>query len=229
MSLPAQIAPVFVAPVFIAPVIIAPAILDTVLAHLAMLFVAGAAGDQTAAREAATAMLAAYDTETEEELRLATEIISFGFHALEALSQAAAADLSLAKILRLRGSAVSLSRESHKAQRKLDHLQRARRVAPQIQAASIQAARIQAAEAQAAEPKVADAAATPTQPQIERAIGLIEFAQEAIEAAGRTNAQTWTQSFQKRQTAKRIAENMKKNQARHASQTARLHLPEAVA
>jgi hypothetical protein len=229
MSLPAQIAPVFVAPVFIAPVIIAPAILDTVLTHLAMLFVAGAAGDQTAAREAATAMLAAYDTETEEELRLATEIISFGFHALEALSQAAAADLSLAKILRLRGSAVSLSRESHKAQRKLDHLQRARRVAPQIQAASIQAARIQAAEAQAAEPKVADAAATPTQPQIERAIGLIEFAQEAIEAAGKTNAQTWTQSFQKRQTAKRIAENMKKNQARHASQTARLHLPEAVA
>jgi hypothetical protein len=234
MSLPAQIAPVFVAPVFIAPVIIAPAILDTVLTHLAMLFVAGAAGDQTAAREAATAMLAAYDTETEEELRLATEIISFGFHALEALSQAAAADLSLAKILRLRGSAVSLSRESHKAQRKLDHLQRARRVAPQIQAASIQAARIQAAriqaaEAQAAEPKVADAAATPTQPQIERAIGLIEFAQEAIEAAGKTNAQTWTQSFQKRQTAKRIAENMKKNQARHASQTARLHVPEAVA
>ena len=205
------------------------AILDTILARLALLFLIGAKGDEAAARHAAAEMLASYQPQTAAELRLAANAISFSFHALEALSQAAAADLSLAKILRLRGSAVSLSRESHKAQRKLDHLQRARRVAPQIQAARIQAARIQAAEAQAAEPKVADAAATPTQPQIERAIGLIEFAQEAIEAAGKTNAQTWTQSFQKRQTAKRIAENMKKNQARHASQTARLHLPEAVA
>jgi hypothetical protein len=198
---------------------IAPAILDTVGAHLALLFLTGATGDETAARDAARATLAAYAAETEEELRLAAGIISFGFHALEALSQAAAADLSLNRVLRLRGSAVSLSRESHKAQRKLDQLQRARRAAPGSQSADSQRAESHPAEPHPAEPKVPapQAAPTPTQPQIDRAIDLIEFAQEAIEAAGKNQGQTWTQSFQKRQTAKRIAENMKKNQARHVA------------
>jgi hypothetical protein len=197
---------------------IAPAVMDTVVAHLALLFRAGTAGGETAAHDAARATLAAYAAETEEELRLAAGIISFGFHALEALSQAAAPDLSLNRVLRLRGSAVSLSRESHKAQRKLDQLQRARR------AAEFQPAAAQPAEPQSADPKAAPGSPapigtpTPTQPQIERAIDLIAFAQEAIEAAGKNQGQTWTQSFQKRQTAKRIAENMKKNQARHAAQ-----------
>jgi hypothetical protein len=207
---------------------IAPAILDTVGAHLALLFLTGATGDETAARDAARATLAAYGAETEEELRLTAGIISFGFHALEALSQAAAPDLSLNRVLRLRGSAVSLSRESHKAQRKLDQLQRARRAAPESQSAASQRAESHLAEPQLAEPHPADpraepkvpapqAASPPTQPQIDRAIDLIECAQEAIEAAGKSQGQTWTQSFQKRQTAKRIAENMKKNQARHAA------------
>ena len=70
-----------------------------------------------AARHAAGHMLAAYNAEAEEELRLAAEIVSFSFHALEALSEAAAPDLSFNRKLRLRGSAVSLSRESHKSQR----------------------------------------------------------------------------------------------------------------
>jgi hypothetical protein len=197
---------------------IAPAVMDTVVAHLALLFRTGTAGGETAERDAARATLAAYAAETEEELRLAAGIISFGFHALEALSQAAAPDLSLNRVLRLRGSAVSLSRESHKAQRKLDQLQRARRAA-----AESQPAEAPPAESQPADPKAAPGSPaphgtpTPTQPQIERAIDLIAFAQEAIEAAGKNQGQTWTQSFQKRQTAKRIAENMKKNQARHAA------------
>jgi hypothetical protein len=70
-------------------------ILDTVLGRLALLFLTGAVGDLTAARRAAGQMLAAYHPGTEDELRLAAEIISFSFHALEALSQAADPDLSL--------------------------------------------------------------------------------------------------------------------------------------
>jgi hypothetical protein len=105
---------------------ITPAIVDTILEHLAPHFLLGADNDLPTARQAASQMLAAYAVETDEELRLAAEIVSFGFHALEALSEAAAADLSLNKKLRLRGSAVSLSREAHKSQRKLDQLQRAR-------------------------------------------------------------------------------------------------------
>ena len=96
----------------------------------ALLFLSAAAGDTEAARHAAAQMIAAYNAETEEEISLAAEIISFRFHSLEALGHAAAAGLSLNKVLRLRGSAVSLSRKSHKAQRKLDQLQKAAAPAP---------------------------------------------------------------------------------------------------
>jgi hypothetical protein len=106
---------------------ITPAILDTILARLALLFLTGADGDLPTARHAASRMLAAYHAETPDELRLAAEVISFGLHALEALGQAASEDLALNRIIRPCGSAVSLSRESHKAQRKLDQLQRDRR------------------------------------------------------------------------------------------------------
>jgi hypothetical protein len=65
------------------------AVLETILIRLAALFLTGAAGDRTAAREAAAEMLAGYHPETEDELRLAANIIGFSFHALEALGQAA--------------------------------------------------------------------------------------------------------------------------------------------
>ncbi len=91
-----------------------PAILNTVLGHLASHFLEAADGDLPTARHAANRMLAAYDVQTEEELHLATDIIGFGFHALEALSAAAAPDLSLNQKIRLRGSAVSLNREAHR-------------------------------------------------------------------------------------------------------------------
>lgn len=108
-------------------------ILDTILKRLATLFLSGAGGDITTARHAAAEMLAAYQPETAQELRLAALLVCFSFHALEALSQAADPDLPLTKILRLRGSAVSLNRESDKAQRRLDQIQQARREAAQAQ------------------------------------------------------------------------------------------------
>ena len=112
------------------------AIVETLLTNLAGLFLAGANGDMTAARQAAAQMLAAYHPQTEPELSLAAQIVSCSFHALNALGQAAAPDLSLTRILRLRGSAVSLSRERHKAQRQLDQLQKARDNAISAQASS---------------------------------------------------------------------------------------------
>jgi hypothetical protein len=176
-------------------------ILDTILGRLAVLFLTGAAGDLVTARHAAAQMLAGYHPQTENELRLAAEIISFSFHALEALSQAATPDMSLTKILRLRGSAVSLSRETHKSERRLDQLQNARRAGPPAQP-----------ETDAPQP-----AAEASRPPIDKAIALIEATRQAIEATGKTGGKTWTQAYQQRQTAKRITANLKKNQAIHAA------------
>ena len=54
-------------------------ILETILTPLGALFLAGAAGDMTAARQAAAQMLSAYHPETEDELRLAANIVGFSF------------------------------------------------------------------------------------------------------------------------------------------------------
>jgi hypothetical protein len=196
------------------PARIACAIMDTVLGRLTLLFMTGAVGDLAIARQAAAQMLAAYNIETEEELRLAAEIISLGFHVLEALSQAADPDLSLNQVIRLRGSAVSLSRESHKFQRKLDQLQRDRR-------AGVPA---QSAEAQAEIPSQ-PSDTSPSRPQIDKAIGLIEFAREAIESATKNGGMTWTQSLHQRQTAKRIADKLIRKEAEHARRSAQSNPP----
>lgn len=190
MSLPASL-----------PTTIAPVILDTVLGHLAPHFLATAGDDLLAARHAASDLLAAYNVATDEELCLAAEIVTFGFHALEALSEAANSGLAETKRLRLRGSAVSLSREAHKAQRKLDQLQRAR-LAPSPQL-----------EAQAPPPQPL---AIPDKPATEQALGLIEFAREALESSTRSGGvQAWTLSRKQRRAAEQIAENLKRNKARH--------------
>jgi hypothetical protein len=55
------------------------AIVQTILTSLTALFLAGAAGDLTATRQAAAQMLGAYHPETEDELRLAANIIGFSF------------------------------------------------------------------------------------------------------------------------------------------------------
>jgi hypothetical protein len=171
------------------------AILDTILGRLAMLFLSGAAGDLTTARSAAAQMLAAYHPETEDELRLAAKIVGFSFHALEALGQAASPDMPLTRILRLRGSAVSLSRESHKAQRRLDQLLNARRTGS----------------------PAATEIPQPPPPRIDKALDLIEETRQ-VAAVAKSTGQTWTQAYQQRQRAKAIAANLKKNQARHAAQ-----------
>jgi hypothetical protein len=111
------------------PTAITPAILDTILGHLAAHFLASANYDLPTARHAAGHVLAACGAETADELRLAAEIISFGFHALRALGEAVSPDVAAPERHRLRGTAVSLSRESHKSQRKLDQLRRVRMAA----------------------------------------------------------------------------------------------------
>ncbi len=186
-------------PVF--PATITPAILDTVLGHLAPYFLPGAGNAPTIARHAASQVLVAYGVATDEELRLAAEVVSFGFHALESLSEAATRDLPVTRKLRLRGSAVSLSREAHKAQRKLDQLQRARLTG--------------SPPPEAREPPL-EPPATPDKPATEPALGLIEFAREALEASTKQGGvQAWTLSRQQRRAAERIAENLKRNKARH--------------
>ena len=122
-------------------------------------------------------MLTAYHPQTEDELRLAANIIGFSFHALEALGQAATPDMPLTRILRLRGSAVSLSRESHKAQRRLDQLQNARRDGIPAET-----------QPEPAQPE----------PKIEKALDLIEDTRK-IAAAAKAQGLTWTQAYEQRQ------------------------------
>jgi hypothetical protein len=193
------------------PTSIAQAAIDTVLVRLTVLFLVGAAGNPIAARQAASQMLAAHKVETDEELRLAAEIISFSLHALEALSQASATDFPTNKILRFRGSAVSHSREAHKAQRKLDLLQRAR-----------QTGALQPVEVQPTPP-------APDRPQIDQPLELIQPRPEAPRTVSNNPTKTWSQLFQKRETAKRITENLKKSQAQHANRPEHLNPTSATA
>jgi hypothetical protein len=190
------------------PANIAPATLETVIGGLALLFLTGACGDMIAARHAASQMLAAFNAETPDELGLAAEIVSLQLHTLKALSDSSDPELSLNKILRLRGGAVSLSRESHKARRKLDQLQRARRAGTMAQPAE--------APSDAHQP-------APAKSNTDDALALIEIAREAIQTVQKTGGKNWSQSFQKRETAKRIVETLKKKQAEHAVMTARLN------
>ena len=108
---------------------IAPAFLEEMVAHLLHLFIRGAGGDEAAARHAVLSTLAAYDPTDEQELRLAAEIISFGFAALEALAKAMNPDLPLNAVLRLRGNANAAHRSGHQCQRTLDKLRKERRTA----------------------------------------------------------------------------------------------------
>jgi hypothetical protein len=171
------------------------AILETVLTRLAALFLAGAAGDMDAAREAASQMLAAYDPQTQDELNLAANIVGFSFQALEALSQAATPGMPLTRTLRLRSGAVSLSRESHKAQRRLDKLQAARRAGVR-----------------------AETQPEPTQPEpkIEQALDLIGDTSKI--AAAKTKSLTWTQAYEQRQRDNRLTASRKRAEARIAAQ-----------
>jgi hypothetical protein len=125
---------------------IAPAFLEEMVAHLLHLFIRGAGGDDAAARHAVLSTLAAYDPADEQELRLAAEIISFGFAALEALAKAMNPDLPLNAVLRLRGNANAAHRSGHQCQRTLDKLRKERRTASGLAAARSPAPELPAAD-----------------------------------------------------------------------------------
>lgn len=105
---------------------VTPVFLDTILMRLVPWFLTAARGCVESARQAALSMLASYNVETEEEIRLAAEIASFGLSALTALSSSFDPDLSLNAVLRLRGSANALHRSAHQCQRTLDKLRKER-------------------------------------------------------------------------------------------------------
>jgi hypothetical protein len=177
-----------------------PAILDTILGRLTLLFLPATNGDMAAARDAAAQMLQSYDPETENELRLAAAVISFSLHALEALNQAATPDMPLNKILRLRGGAVSLGRACDKAEHRLEQLQQARRDGIQPESAEIEPAAI-------------------AHPPAEKAIALVEATRRQIHTTGRNQAPVWSKAHQQQQAARRITENLRKNQAAHMAAT----------
>jgi len=106
---------------------VTPVFLERIVALLVPLFLTAAGGDAEAAGHAARCMIASYDVETEEEIRLAAEIASFGFGALDALSSSMDPDLSPRAVLRLRGSANAQHRSAHQCQRTLDRLRQQRR------------------------------------------------------------------------------------------------------
>jgi hypothetical protein len=186
------------------PTTLPVAILETILARLATLFLIGANGDSIAARQAASHMLNAYHPETEDELRLAANIICFSFQALEALAQAAAPDLSLTRILRLRGGAVSLSRESAKAERRLGQLQQARQHPIQAPSAEIQPEPSQPEPAQ-------------PEPKIEKTLALIQDTTD-ITVTAKVKNLTWTQAYEQRQRDTRIAASLERARIRVAAQ-----------
>jgi len=105
---------------------LSPTILSAGISHIAPLFMADTQGDEQAARAAVIDLLTDYKPQTNEELTLAADNIHYRLLAADNLKRSLDPELSLPQILRLRGSAVSLSREAYKAQRKLDKLQAAR-------------------------------------------------------------------------------------------------------
>ncbi len=84
-------------------------ILDTVLLVLIPLFLPVTRGDVGMAREAATGVLNDYKAATQEELRLAGEIVTYSLNALQALAESADPDIPISRVIRLRGSASSTS------------------------------------------------------------------------------------------------------------------------
>jgi hypothetical protein len=181
-------------------------VLETVLTRLAALFLIGACGDTAAARHAALQMLATYRPETTDELRLAANIIGFSFQALEALSQAATPDMPLTRILRLRGSAVSLSRESAKAERRLNQLQRARQEPIQAQQTEVQP-----------EPEPGPKPEPEPRPKVDKAVALIQQTGK-IALAAKANKMAWTQAYEQHQRDTRRAASLQKAEARIAAQ-----------
>jgi hypothetical protein len=106
------------------PTTITAAVFEKILAFLAPLFLGTGANNLDAAREAATAILASYDPQTDRELRFAALSIAFGFGALESLSRASDPALALNQVLRLRGNANALNRAAQQNETRLENLRK---------------------------------------------------------------------------------------------------------
>jgi hypothetical protein len=170
------------------PALFAPAFLEVMVLRLVRLFLTGTDGDEQRARQAAHAALLALHPRSEAELLLAAEVISFSLHALDALTRSLEPDLSVNQLCRLRSNAVSMSREAHKAQRRLEQLQR---TSPPETESAVQP------EAVAAPSEVARAPSVTPSARGERPPG-----------------QTWTQNYHQRQREKRLAERERKRELR---------------
>lgn len=179
------------------------ALLETILAPLIALFLPGAAGDAVAARHAASQMLSAYHPENDDELRLAAKIVGFSIQALQALGQAATPDMPLTRILRLRSGAVSLSRASEKAQRRLECLRKAAQQDVLVKPAE---SRPEPAPSERAKPERI----------IENAAELVEDTRQVATVA-KANGVSWTRAYEQRQQDLRIANSLKKAEARMAA------------
>jgi hypothetical protein len=169
------------------------ALLQTILHQIALLLLEGAGGDMDTARQAAAGTLSTYDPRTEAELRLAARIISFSLQAGEALAQAADPEMPLARVLRLRTGAVSLSREAEKAERRLEKLREARQ-----------------------QDLIEDADPLPeaASPRTEKTVALIEDNRK-VAAYAEANGVTWTEALKQRRREQRLAERRSK-QAMHS-------------
>ena len=167
------------------PTIIAQAVLDRIIAVLMPLFLTDGQGDQVTARQAAISLLDDYNTETEEELRLAAEIISFGFGALDFLGQSMAPELTMNAVLRLRGSANTQHRSANQCQRTLDKLRKERRT-------------------MAADPKVKPLAPTPIPTE---SLALSNYVQAPLQSAPDISM-----SRQQRRAAERRSEKTQRQQ-----------------
>lgn len=172
-------------------------ILDTFLDRLALFFLAAMGGDTTVARNAVRQLIADYNPKTVQELSLAAETIMLQMHSLKALGEAFNPDLSDDKVLRLRGCGISLSREQHKAHRKLDQIQKTRRSGTKLPVS---------------EP-------VPASPKIEKAIAVVEAERTTAPAKAPAKSPS-LQSFHKIEAARLITENLRKRAAEHVAQTA---------
>ena len=105
------------------PAAITTAAMNRILAFLVPLFRLDDGCDNQAARAACIELPASYGPRTNKELRFAALTVAFSFGALDFLGKAAAPDLSVNQVLRLRGNANALHRAAHKSQEALDRLQ----------------------------------------------------------------------------------------------------------
>lgn len=198
------------------PSIPAP-ILETIIARLAPLFLAGARGDLGSARAAAGHLLASYGTETIEELRLAANIVTLGFHFLEALGQASMPDMPITRIIRLRSGAVALSRECRKTEQQLERLRKTRNapaLAPHPKPAAPTPGEPIITKPVITEPE------TVVQPEVsnsaEKAMNLVTDTRQVAALAAETR-QTWTQAYRQRLRDQRLAKRAAKQQASMAA------------